>query len=74
MLVLGSRLKTIISNILPESKRDELIYSLKVAFMLLSIIVKWQVPNLSTLLVIRKKATVLDGPWSANVVLGPRLM
>ena len=40
MLVLGSRLKTIISNILPESKRDELIYSLKVAFMLLSIIVK----------------------------------
>ena len=73
-MVLGSRLKTIISNILPESKRDELIYSLKVAFMLLSIIVKWQVPNLSTLLVIRKKATVLDGPWSANVVLGPRLM
>ena len=73
-MVLGSRLKTIISNILPESKRDELIYSLKVAFMLLSIIVKWQVPNLSTLLAIRKKATVLDGPWSANVVLGPRLM
>ena len=73
-MVLGSRLKTIISNILPESKRDELIYSLKVAFMLLSIIVKWQVPNLSTLLVIRKKATVLDGPWFANVVLGPRLM
>ena len=66
-VVLGPRLKIIISNfILPESKRNELKYSLKIAFMFLSIIVNWQVPNLSILLVIWKKATVLDGPWSAT--------
>ena len=65
-MVLGPRLKIIILNILPESKRNELKYSLNLAFMFLSIVVKWQVPNLSILLVIRKKATVLDGPWSAT--------
>ena len=65
-MVLGPRLKIIILNILPESKRNELKYSLNLAFMFFSIVVKWQVPNLSILLVIRKKATVLDGPWSAT--------
>ena len=65
-MVLGPRLKIIILNILPESKRNELKYSLNLAFMFLSIVVKWQVPNLSILLVIRKKATVLDVPWSAT--------
>ena len=48
-------------NMLPESNRYELKYPL-----FLSIIVKLQVPNLSILLVIWKKATVLDGPWSAS--------
>ena len=41
-VVLGPRLKIIISNfILPESKRNELKYSLKIAFMFLSRIVNW---------------------------------
>ena len=65
-VVLGPRLKIIMLNILPESKRNELKYSLNLAFMFLSIVVKWQVPNLSILLVIRKKVTVLDDPWSAT--------
>ena len=66
-VVLGPQLK-IILNILPESKRNELKYAPNLAFMLLSIVVKWQVPNLSIVLVIRKKVTVLDGPWSATLV------
>ena len=53
-------------NILPESSRNELKYSLKVAFMFLAIILKFQVPDINSLLGIRKKATVFDGPWSAN--------
>ena len=65
-VVLGPRLKIILLNILPESKRNELKYPLNLAFMFFSIVVKWQVPNLSILLVIRKKVTVLDGPWSAT--------
>ena len=72
-VVLGSRLKVINLNILPESSRNELKFSLKIAFMFLSLIVKFQVPDVNILLGIRKKATVFDGPWSANVVLGPRL-
>ena len=65
--ILGPRLKIIISsNILPESQRNELKYSVKTGFMFLSIILKWQVANLSIKLVIRKKVTVLDGPWSAT--------
>ena len=64
-VVLGPQLK-IILNILPESERNELKYAPNLAFMFLSIVVKWQVPNLSILLVIRKKVTVLDGPWSAT--------
>ena len=65
-MVLGPRLKIILLNILPESKRNELKYSLNLAFMFFSIVVKWKVPNLSILPVIRKKVTVLDGPWSAT--------
>ena len=71
--VLSPRLKVINLNILPESTRDELKYSLNIAFMFLSIILRFQVPDINILLRIRKKATVFDGPWSANVVLGPRL-
>ena len=65
-MVLSLRLNIIMFNILLESKRNELKYSLNLAFMFLSIVVGWQVPNLSILLVIRKKVTVLDGPWSAT--------
>ena len=72
-MVLGPRLNVINLNIKPESSCNELKYSLKIAFVFLSIILKFQVPDLNILLGIRKKATVFDGPWSANVVLGPRL-
>ena len=72
-MVLGPRLKVINLNILPESSRNELKYSLKISFMFLSIILKFQVPDINILLEFRKKATVFDGPWSVNVVLGPRL-
>ena len=72
-VVLGSRVKVINLNILPESSCNELKYSLKIAFMFLSIILKFQVPDINILHGIRKKATVFDGPWSANLVLGPRL-
>ena len=64
----------IISNILPVSTRNKLKFSLKIAFLFLEIILKWQVPNGDIFLVIRKMVTVLSGPWSANVVLGPRVM
>ena len=64
-MVLGPRLKIIIMNILPESNCNELKkYPLKIAFMFLLIIMKFQVP--SVLLVIKEKMTVLDGPWSAT--------
>ena len=72
-VVLGPRVKVINLNILPKSSRNELKYSLKIAFMFLSIILKFQVPDINILLGIRKKATVFDGPWSANLVLSPRL-
>ena len=61
-VVLGPRVKIIILNILPESKRSELRFSLKIAFMFLAIICKGHVPNLNIFLVIRKKVTVLAGP------------
>ena len=64
--VLSPRLKVINLNILPESSRDELKYSLNIAFMFLSIILRFQVPDINILLRIRKKATVFDGPWSAS--------
>jgi len=72
-VVLGPRVKVINLNILPESSCNELKYSLKIAFMFLSIILKFQVPDINILLGIRKKATVFDGPWPTNLVLGPRL-
>ena len=72
-MVLGPSLKVINLNILPESSRNEVKYSLKIGFMLFSIILKFQVSDINILLGVRKKATVFDGPWSANVVLGPRL-
>ena len=73
-MVLGPRVKVINLNFLPQSKRNELKYSLKIAFMFVSIILKCQVLDINILLRIRKKATVFDGPWSADLVLGPRLM
>ena len=54
-MVLGPRLKVINLNILPESSRNELKYSLKIAFMFLSIILKFQVSDMNILLGIRKK-------------------
>ena len=59
-MVLGPRVKVINLNILPESSRNELKYSLKIAIMFLSIILKFQVPDLNILLGIRKKAIVSD--------------
>ena len=70
-VVLGLQLKIIqiiIMNILPESKHNELKYSLKIAFMFLSIIVKVLVPKWSLPLVTREKATMLNGPWCATRV------
>ena len=59
-MVLGPRLKVINLNILPESSRNELKYSLKIAFLFLSIILKFQVPDMNILLGIRKKAIVFN--------------
>ena len=59
-MVLGPRVKVINLNILPESSRNELKYSLKIAFMFLSIILKFQVPDMNILLGIRKKAIVFN--------------
>ena len=70
-MVLGLQLKIIqiiIMNILPESKHNELKYSLKIAFMFLSKIVKVLVPKLSLLLLTREKVTVLNGPWCSTRV------
>ena len=41
---------------------------MKIAFTFLSIFVKLQLRTLGILLVIQKKATVLDGPWSVTQV------
>ena len=62
------RIKVVISNNLPASTRDELKFSMKIAFMFLAIISKWQVPIGNIFLVIRKKVTVLAGPWSVDYV------
>ena len=67
------RVKVINLNILHESSYNELKYSLKIAFMFLSIILRFQVPDRNILLGIGQKATAFDGPWSVNLVLGPRL-
>ena len=62
-------IKVVIWNILPASTRNELKFFLKIAFMFLAIILKWQVPNGDIFLVIgKKKVTVLAGPWSAGHV------
>jgi len=61
-VVLGPRVKIIILNILPESKRSELKFSLNIAFMFFAIILKWQVPNFNMFPIIRKKVTVLAAP------------
>ena len=66
-------------NMLPESNRRELKFSARNikaedSLYVSSDIFKWQVPNWNIFLVIRKKVTVLAGPWSANVVIGPRFM
>ena len=65
-VLLGLRLKVINLNILPESSHNELKHSLNIAFMFLSIILKFQVPLINILLGIRRKVTVFDGPWSAS--------
>ena len=54
-VVLGLRIKIIMLNILSESKRHEQKVSLKIAFMLLTIMLKWQTPNANIFLVIRKE-------------------
>ena len=59
-MVLGPRVKVINLIILPESSRNELKYALEIAFMFLSIILKFQVPDMNILLGIRKKAIVFD--------------
>ena len=59
-MVLGPRVKVINLIILPECSCNELKYSLKIAFMFLSIILKFQVPDMNILLGIRKKAIVFD--------------
>ena len=59
-MVLGPLVKVINLNILLESSRNELKYSLKIAFMFLSIILKFQVPDRNILLGIRKKAIVFN--------------
>ena len=63
-----SRVKVINLNVLPESSCNKLKYSLKTSFMFLSIILKFQAPDINILLGICKKATVFDGPWSASQV------
>ena len=67
-MAIGPHRKVIISNILPVSTRNELKFSLKIAFLVLEIILKWQVPNGDIFLVVRKMVTVLAGPWSASHV------
>ena len=49
-VVLGPRLKFITFTILPESPRNELKYSLKIAFMFFSIILKFHVPDINIFL------------------------
>ena len=79
-VVLGPRVKVINLNILPESSRNELKYSLKIAFMFLSIILKFQVPDIYIYIHIyftwnsqkgerfRWSLVRESGPWSASQV------
>ena len=65
-VVLGPRLKVINLNILPESSRNKLKYSLKIAFLFLSIILKFQVPDMELELEFKKMRPFL-------MVLGLRM-
>ena len=65
-VVLGPRLKVVNLNILPESLRYELKYALKIPFKFLSIILKFQVPDINILLEFEKRR-----PFS--MVLGPQM-
>ena len=74
-VVLGPRLKVINLNILPESKCNELKYSLKIAFIFFSIILKFQVPGINILFGVGKKSDCFRwslvrecGPWSTSQV------
>ena len=73
-VVLGPRVKVINLNVLPQSKLNELKDSLKIAFMFLSIILKFQVLDINILLGICKKVTLFDGPWSVDLFFGLLLM
>ena len=53
-----------------EYRNNELKIYLKIAFMFLAMILKWQVPKGVIFLVIRKKVTVLAGP-SVRECAGP---
>ena len=59
-VVLGPRVKVINLNILPESSCNELKYSLKIAFMFLSIILKFQVPDVTLLLAQHEKSNLRE--------------
>ena len=72
-MALGTRIKVVILNILPASTRNELKFSLKIAFLFLAIILKWQDSNGDIFPVIRKKGDGARrplvrecGPWSAG--------
>ena len=73
-VVLGLRVKVINLNILPESSRNKLKYSLKIAFVFLSIILKFQVPdkyfawNSQKGDRFRWSLVRESGPWSASQV------
>ena len=61
-------LKIIIIDILPGSNRNELKYPLQWSFFVPLNICEVASSNLAYFALIRKKATVLDGPWSATQV------
>ena len=69
----GPQQKVVISSILPASRRKELKFSPKIAFLFVAIILKWQVPNGDIFLAIREKGDCVPrplarecGPWSAS--------
>ena len=69
-VVLGPCLKVINLNILPESSHNELKYSLKIAFTFLSIILKFQVPDIYIFCLELKKGDHFR--WSLVRECGPR--
>ena len=58
----GPQQKVVISSILPASRRKELKFSPKIAFLFVAIILKWQVPNGDIFLVFRKKGDCARRP------------